>query len=529
MKKLLLVYLLALSLMLTAETVKINDSEFGVSVSSSDDYSTVINYNIDSFNAEKVNINGEIFYQISLNGEPLLLEAGNPSLPKIARSIMIADQSAMSVNVISSEYVEYNNFKIAPSKGNLTRDINPDDVPYTFSQAYSENDFYPAILADSNDPYILRDVRGLTVNVYPFAYNHVTQTLRVYHSMIVEVVNNGSYGINQKTRDSEKINAAFSEIYKTRFINYTTDRYEPMNEIGRMIVISHPDFLEAMQPFVEWKRQKGIQTEIVDFSTIGTSANQLKTYIQEQYDLNDGLAFVQLVGDAAQIPSLSASGGASDPSYALLEGNDNYPDIFVGRFSAETVAQVETQVLRTIHYERDMATTDTWIPGGIGIGSSQGAGTGDDGEADWVHLNNIRNKLLIDVEPFYTYTLVDQIYDNNGGNAGMVTASLNEGRSIINYTGHGSNTSWSSTGYSNTHINQLINDYKLPHIISVACKNGNFTFTTCFAEAWTRATNNTTGNPTGAVAIYASSINQSWAPPMAAQDEIADIMVGLST
>ncbi|MDD3050501.1 MAG: C25 family peptidase C-terminal domain-containing protein, partial [Candidatus Cloacimonetes bacterium] len=92
-----------------------------------------------------------------------------------------------------------------------------------------------------------------------------------------------------------------------------------------------------------------------------------------------------------------------------------------------------------------------------------------------------------------------------------------------------SNTSWSSTGYSNTHINQLINDYKLPHIISVACVNGNFNSTTCFAEAWTRATNNTTGNPTGAVAIYASSINQSWAPPMAAQDEIADIMVGLST
>jgi hypothetical protein len=38
-----------------------------------------------------------------------------------------------------------------------------------------------------------------------------------------------------------------------------------------------------------------------------------------------------------------------------------------------------------------------------------------------------------------------------------------------------------------------------------------------------RATHN--GNPTGAIGIYASSINQSWNPPMAAQDESNDLLV----
>jgi hypothetical protein len=46
--------------------------------------------------------------------------------------------------------------------------------------------------------------------------------------------------------------------------------------------------------------------------------------------------------------------------------------------------------------------------------------------------------------------------------------------------------------------------------------------TTCFAEAWLRATQG--GVPTGAVAMYASTVNQQWATPMRAQDEMVDLL-----
>ena len=49
-------------------------------------------------------------------------------------------------------------------------------------------------------------------------------------------------------------------------------------------------------------------------------------------------------------------------------------------------------------------------------------------------------------------------------------------------------------------------------IISVACVNGNFVNSTCFAEAWLRAEDN--DEPTGAIATLMSTINQSWNPPM---------------
>jgi hypothetical protein len=122
----------------------------------------------------------------------------------------------------------------------------------------------------------------------------------------------------------------------------------------------------------------------------------------------------------------------------------------------------------------------------------------------------------------YGYTEVDEIYDPYA-NSAMVAAALDEGRGIVNYCGHGSTTSWGSSGFSNGDVNNLTNNGMLPFILSVACYNGTFTGGTCFAEAWLRATN--AGEPSGAIACYMSYISQSWDPPMYAQDEATDLLV----
>jgi hypothetical protein len=519
MKNLFIIVMILSASFLLAENVVINNKSFEVNVISSDYTNTVLEYNFGAFEQTPIIIEGETYYQINLENGTQTYEQGAPSLPKITRSLIISDYADPNVTVIESDFVEFE-MKVAPSKGKISRDIDPATVPFEFGNSYDVDSFFPRGITKTDSPYIMRDFRGTALTVYPFAYNHQTQTLRVYTHIVLEVNSDGTGGNNVRINPSEGYNKNFVQMYENHFINFTPTRYETIDERGRMIVISYGNFMDAMQPFVDWKNQKGIQTEMYNVADIGSNANSIKAFIQSEYDENDGLAFVQLVGDAAQMPSFTSGGGGADPKYALLEGNDSYPEIFVGRFSAENAADVETQVERTVHYERDLADGN-WLAKGMGIGSSQGAGQGDDGESDWVHLDNIRDDLL-----GFTYTEVDQIYDTNGGNAGDVTSGLNEGRSIINYTGHGSNTSWSSTGFSNTHVNSLQNDYKLPYINSVACVNGNFVSTTCFAEAWLRATNNSTGAPTGAVAIYASSINQSWADPMSAQDEAVDLLCG---
>ncbi len=487
-------------------------------VMESSDSRTVIEYELGSFTKSPVVIGGETYYSVSLDGEPDSSERGLPELPLIARSIIIPDAAAMDVRVLGSTYVEFENVPVAPSKGTILRTIDPATVAYTFDSFYDEDAWYPSDVAFARDPYIMRDVRGMTIVVNPFQYNPATQTLRVHTSVIVEArsVGTGRTNILLSSGDRARV-AEFERLYSRHFINYDEarmDRYTPVGETGGMLVIAYGSYMTTMQPFVDWKLQMGVPCEMVSVSTAGGSASAIKSYIQSYYDTHD-LAYVLLVGDAAQVPTLTGGGGSSDPSYSLLAGSDNYPEIFVGRFSAESTADVATQVTRSVEYEKQPQSGAAWYHKGVGIASNQGPG--DDDEYDNVHVGYICDDLLA-----FTYTECDEIYDPTG-TAAMVTTALNNGRSVINYCGHGSTTSWSSTGFSNTQINALTNDNMLPFIISVACVNGNFANYTCFAEAWLRATNGS--EPTGAIGTYMSSINQDWDPPMQAQDEITDLLI----
>ena len=129
----------------------------------------------------------------------------------------------------------------------------------------------------------------------------------------------------------------------------------------------------------------------------------------------------------------------------------------------------------------------------------------------------------------YNYTEVHRDYQGVTGvtaSASTVSQHINAGVSIVNYCNHGYETGWGVFSYSNSHVNALTNDYKLPYIISVACLNGKYDRNgDCFAEAWMRATNNSTGNPTGAIGGMFSYISQPWQPPMYGQDEMVDILV----
>ena len=389
-------------------------------------------------------------------------------------------------------------------------------MPYTFGDAYDADAFYPGCLAELGEPYVLRDWRGVCVAVYPFQYNPVTGVFRVYTDMTVVVSATGLADVSASPLAGRprRLSRTFHEVYSQHFINYEfglAPRYTPIDEDGEMLIIVHDAWNANVQPLKAHKDAVGISTTVVNVSTIGNNAASIKSYIQSVYDTSD-LAFVLLVGDAAQVATPAASGGAADPTYAQLAGGDDYPDIIVGRFSAETADQVDTQVERTIEHESTPATQQTWFWKGTGIASN--LGPGDDGEYDNQHMDSIRADLLA-----HGYAEVDQIY-NPTATAAQVSAALNAGRGIINYCGHGTGSVWGTSGFSIADVNALTNNNMLPVIVSAACVGGDFPPATCFAEAWLRATNGT--EPTGAAAVYMSSIAQSWQSPMAAQDEIVD-------
>jgi hypothetical protein len=521
MKKTLFFVILLLSFIgLTAEQIVVSQYPDDIRLTNSNPNNMELEFTLGSFYREPVTINGDSWYHLFLKKEGITLEAGMPQVPVLARSLIIPATAKMHLNITNSEYVELT-LPVAPSKGNLTRDIDPATIPYTFADFYQSGESYPAEIAYLTEPFILRDYRGITVRFQPFIYYPATQTLRVYTKLNISVYAQGTDLTNALLNPKTSYSRYFESTYQNMFLNFSAAKYPSLDEEGRILVIKHNMFDATIQPWVDWKRQLGFTVDVVDVTQAGSTAANIKTYIQNQYDLNNGLMFVQLVGDAPQVPTLTYAGGGSDPSYALLAGNDNYYDIFVGRFSAQTVAELETQVTRSIYYERDIAPGATWLEKAIGIASAEGGGgQGDMGESDITHMNNIRTDLLN-----YGYTTIDQIYDP-GATAAQVSNSVNQGRGFINYCGHGADTYWVTTNFNNNNANALTNDYMLPLIVSVACVNGNFVSQTCFAEAWMRSVNETTNAPAGAITFWGSTINQSWAPPMRGQDEVTDLLVG---
>ena len=459
--------------------------------------------------------------QISFPGGVPILQSGAPDLPRMARSIIIPNLAHMELSIVETKFFEIEVQNILPSKGNLTRDINPESVPYSFGKPYELDAWYPENISFLRDPYILRTLRGQAVVFQPFQYNPKKKILRVYTHIKINVQENGESQINPLTkRPSGFESREFEYMYQDHFINYPNNlRYDVLTEHGPMLIISHGTFMDEMQPFVDWKNYKGIPTEIIDIASIG-DVDDMAQFISDKYYEN-GIAYVLLVGDIAQIETVRRSNGAgsnspSDNSLTFVAGNDSYPDLIIGRFSAETGNHVETMVNRTISYEMNPDSESDWYKKGSGYASDQGPG--DDGEYDDEHMDIIRELLL-----GYNYIEIDQIYDPSGTVA-QGEVALNEGRSIINYTGHGSNSSFGNgCPMNNTDVNGLENFGKWPFIWSVACVNGEFHVGTCFAETWLRATGSD-GSPTGAISTLMSTVNQGWNPPMEGQDEMNAIL-----
>ncbi|MBQ2188590.1 MAG: T9SS type A sorting domain-containing protein [Bacteroidales bacterium] len=501
---------------------------------SSTENEIVVEVNLDGFYTQNVTTPNGKQVMVSVDKMATELEAGAPQLPYDVVSVIIGDMAEMKVAVVNSNYVDYENVEVAPSKGNFSRQINPEDVDYTYGAMYQQDAFWPATQATLDAPYIMRDFRGQNILVRPFAYNPVTKTLRVYTNMTIVMTKVSDNGENQKVArrsNTIKVDPEQKAQYDRRFINFgeTSARYTFDEDFGEMLIICTDAYMSNLQPLVEWKNKSGRPTTLVSLTTAGgNNIENIKSYVSSFYnDPSHNLEFLLLVGEFNDITPKNYGSGAGGTCYSdnylgKLEGNDDYLEVLVGRFSVANAADADLQVSKTIYYERDIQAGAAWVNKGMGIGY-YGAGSGHYGEDDYQHIDFIRDTLM-----HYTYAQVTEHHGGSGGDASVATISgtTNQGISIINYCNHGNWDSWGVANYSVSNVSALTNDGMLPVVWSVACLNGEFDHPTCFAESWLRAKNNATGAPTGAVAGMFSYVSQPWVPPMYGQDEMVDILTG---
>ena len=475
-------------------------------------------------------------------GDTPLLRAGAPDVSKVDATVMISAAAGTELEILEEVYVDFNDIDIVPSKGNLYRNVNPADIEYVKGEVYNEDAFYPEASAALQKPFVQRGVRGQSVWAFPFQYNPVTKVLRAHASITVRVVETEAAAINPVEAPA-RVTPEFADQLRRRFLNASSasDRYDYIEEHGKVVFVTDAMYDDVLAPLIQWKIEKGLTTEVVYASDFGNDYDAIKDFLADQY-FNEGLTHVILAGDEDQVAATLVTNGGGDgycdPCYGYVEGDDHYPEFFVGRLLVHTVDEMETLVERTLEYEKDPFLGEEWFSVGVGIGSTEGAGIGDNGESDWQHLNNIKGKLTD-----YGFQEVWELYDGSqGGNspsggptadeAGNPTPNdmvelVNKGLSFINYTGHGYHGGIASSGFDVNAIGQTTNNGMYGFFVPVACCVGDFDegegSGDCFGEVWIKHTAN--GAPAGGIGGAFSSVLQSWAPPMRGQDEMTDLVV----
>ena len=314
----------------------------------------------------------------------------------------------------------------------------------------------------------------------------------------------------------QTISSVFLPIYRSMIDNFDRSYLRDASVApAKMLIITHESLLIEMQTFTDWKNQKGIETDVVTTEDIGSTNAQIKAYIQNIYDTSEEPPdYILLTGDMDdlyEIPSyyIVSTGGESnvtDHPYVLLEGEDYFPEMIIGRFSFDTLNELRTIIYKTLFYEKEPFMDSThWFENATLVAgnysSSPPMPTTPVKATKWLH-DKLVDYGYQNIDEFYYWPPYYNVYPGTS----QITASINEGVGIISYRGWGDANGWHYPQYHLEAFDDLTNGKMLPVMTSIVCNTGDFANSSvdpCFGEAWIR--NGSPSNPSGGVVFVGPS------------------------
>ena len=222
---------------------------------------------------------------ILLQGKDLVktYRSGMPDLPVFSRLVEIPLYHRAEVKVISfdEEIIELTkeniNQQIIPAQPSLSKSDDPEKVKfYKDKQIYNTNDFYKRdILYFENRGY-LRDKQIGYLEVSPFEYNPVSNTLKILNNIVIEI-----NFIEDKSAKTIPVKSVTSPYYNNivNTINQVDNAKSLIEGPVKYVIISDRMFEETLQPFILWKTQKGFNVIAAYTDEIGTTKEAIKTYL----------------------------------------------------------------------------------------------------------------------------------------------------------------------------------------------------------------------------------------------------------
>lgn len=450
---------------------------------------------------------------------------GEPELPVVKKLIRIPVGATVSARVRSYTTNEIDlpakgiQNPIIPVQPSARKDEDTLQIPFQI-----KHNAYKKALFQNSQPEVTVDVLGTLRNytiarltVRPVEYSPMNKKIRVFNNIDVDINIESPATKSNQVPDSY-YSPYFDVVYNT-MLNAGGTAYDEHPDLTRypvgMLIVAHRMFETALQPYIEWKTQKGFQVTAKYTDEIGSTADAIKTYIQGVYNAatpdNPAPTFLVIVGDVEQVPASatgSQSGKQTDLYYASVDG-DKFPEMYYGRISATSEVQLSAIIDKILYYEKFQFADPSYLNSVNLIAGADGTWNPAVAQptikyATANHFNQSKGWANI-----FEYG-VDSDPNNPSVQAGY-TGCYNPDKiavGFINYTAHCSEGGWQDPALPVATVNTFTNQNQYPFVIANCCLSGNFGYSESVGEAWLRKSNG------GAVTYIGSSPNSYWKEDM---------------
>ena len=500
MKKLTFLLVLAMStLFATAQNGRIElRSTSKAEITNSDFNSLRATFSYGSVESIEVATERGTFSEIAIEGTYASGEIGAPELPASHQLLAVPFGATPQVSVISYSTTDYNLSDygintILPHQPSVRKDQDMDEVEFVYNTAaYQTRSLATAPEATIEVQGTMRGIRVGSLVINPVSYNAATNTLRVFNDIEVEINFVGADRAETERMLLSTYSPYFDIVYRQMFnyrqiLDVYDDHPDLMAYPVHMIVIAPDNYVSALEPWTNWKIQKGFDVNLVTTSQCGTTYSAIRSYVQNLYNtgVDQGATptFLVLVGDVAQIPNTQGSSTqkVTDLYYGSVD-NDYFPDMFYSRMSAENTTQLTAIVNKILQYEQYTMPDPSYLNNVTLI-------------AGWdSYWTSYVGAPTINYATTYYYNTAhgfNEVHShvNQSQYSGCYNA-LSTGVGFVNYTAHGDNNMWYQPQLNNSGVNALTNTNKYFLAMGNCCLSGNFGYNSaCFGEAMIRAEN----------------------------------------
>jgi hypothetical protein len=489
---------------LTASPTQAQGGDWKLEILEANTRHLLLELTLPSFEIEIVVHNGIQYQRLRVPGWGYWGQPGYPRLPRHSVPVGLPWPGDPKITVveIDSEVVPVDLIYPTPALTSGGTDEEP-QVVETFAidaDAYHADTVYPGLPTEATDYGLLRDQSLFQLRFYPFQYNPVRQELTVHRRLRV-LVTFPSAPLSPADVTAEPMPPSFEKILQQTLVNYNSlprppampssqsgpppaSELAPFDAQGSYVIVTHPDFYNAVQGLATYRVGQGESVVVVKTDDLYDqynggvkSAQAIRDFLVDAYtNWSTKPVYVLLVGDASDDPAtlpdllpayyvatLPFGEAPNDGWYAKVNGDDNYPDLIVGRIPARSEADVTTVANKVQAYEQ-FSPLAAWFYRGLLVAD-------DNDPVFQGDMELVANLLPANIIPTKIYA-----YDPSTS----VQNEIGAGTLLVAYSGHGSgSTKWgrwpnSVRIYEQAQMPGLWNGDKLPFMTVANCRNGLF-------------------------------------------------------